>query len=55
MKVIRQDGMGDNLDPTVDGHLPELLSQHLLCHVVEQSLTVHRPRHAMINRLPFLR
>jgi len=55
VKVIGQHRIGEDFDPAIVGHLPELLAQDFLADVIDQVLPVHRSGYAVINRLPVRR
>jgi hypothetical protein len=51
MEVIGEDGISEDMHPAIVGHLPKLPAEDFLCGIVEQTLAVHRPGHAMVNSL----
>jgi len=50
MEVVRHHTIGQHLHPTEIRHLPDHLPQDLLLAITKQALTIHRPRHAVIDR-----
>ena len=55
MEMVGEDGVGEDLDPAVFGHLPELPAQDLLGRTVEKPCSGHRPAQAMVYGLAGLR
>ena len=55
MEMVGENGVGEDLDPAVFGHLPELPAQDLLGRTVEEPCSGHRPAQAMVHGLAGLR
>src|SRR5580704_10747302 len=49
MKMIGEDGIGQDLQTAVIGHQPQLLPEHLTIHWFEEPLPIHRTAHAMVH------
>src|SRR5947209_8162533 len=50
VKMITQDGVGQNFHAAVLRHLPSLLSQDVHTRIIDDALTIHHSRHAMVHR-----
>jgi hypothetical protein len=55
MEMVGEDGIGQDLQTAVIGHLPQLLPEHLTIHRFEEPLPIHRAAHAMVRRLALFR